>query len=69
MCKWYDSNGNYTEYSVVRMFYKQLKKINSTKAEEFRNLTEDREGITVPYQELREYAKNHDKTKELINKI
>jgi hypothetical protein len=63
-CNWYNSEGKPVEYQLVQKFYKQLKRIDSEKAQEFIAITE--RGIPVPYQELREYAKNHTKTKELI---
>ncbi len=65
---WYDTNNKVVEYKTVRTFYKKLKRYdaeNSTsKAEDFRSYCES--GIAVPYQGLRELAKNHEKTKELV---
>jgi len=66
-CKWYNSKGVLVKYNEVRKFYKQLKWVDSEKAEEFISLTE--QGIPAPYQELREYAKNHNKTKKLIQEF
>ncbi len=63
-CQWKDARGKKVPYEHVRKYYKQLKYIDPSKAEKFLKLTES--GIEVPYQELREYAKNHDKTKKLV---
>lgn len=67
---WYDANNKIVEYDTVRTFYKKLKRYDAsyetTKAEEFRSHCES--GIAVPYQGLRELAKNHEKTKELVRK-
>jgi len=48
----------------VRLFYKKLKKFNPAIADKFRNTSE--RNVNVPYRQLREYAKNHVNTKELI---
>ena len=67
---WYDKNNKIVEYDTVKTFYKQLKRYDAlhetAKAEEFRSYCES--GIAVPYQGLRELAKNHEKTKELVRK-
>jgi hypothetical protein len=62
-CKWYDFQGE-VNYQKVHKFYKQLKKIDKSKAAKFLESCES--NITIPYQELREYAKNHPKTKALV---
>ena len=62
--KWYDSSNKEVDYEDVKMFYKKLKRYNTSKAEEFRKTCES--GIAVPYQELREAAKNHSNTKNLV---
>lgn len=65
---WYDSSNSVVKYDVVKSFYKKLKRYDSehgtSKAEDFRKICES--GIAVPYQELREAAKNHDNTKKLV---
>ena len=64
---WHDREGNLVEYDKVKGFYKKLKRFdkdhNTEKAEQFRKACED--GISVPYQELRELAKNHPYTAKL----
>lgn len=65
-CKWLDKEGEEISQETVRKFYKQLKRKDSEKAKKFLDLTEGQSVIKVPYQELREYAKNHDKTKRLV---
>lgn len=66
--KWYDVNNKVVKYDDVRSFYKKLKshdKENGTnKADFFR--AEYEKNIAVPYQELRELAKNHQNTKDLV---
>ncbi len=65
---WYSANNKIVEYKTVRTFYKKLKRYDAdndtSKAEEFRDICES--GIAPPYQELREIAKNHTNTKELV---
>lgn len=67
---WYDINNKIVEYDTVKKFYKQLKRYDAlhetAKAEEFRSYCEGL--VAVPYQGLRELAKNHEKTKELVRK-
>ena len=59
------------KYEDVRTFYKKLKKYdkdkNTTKAKQFLDLNE--KNIAVPYQGLRELAKNHNNTKTLVKKF
>lgn len=66
--KWFDSNGKPVKLSVVKTFYKKLKAYDrdhdTNLAQQFREANES--GIGIPYQELREHAKNHDKTKALV---
>jgi hypothetical protein len=68
--QWYDHTDEPASYYEVRRFYKKLKKYdksnNTSKAERFLQLSET--GIAVPYQQLREYAKNHHNTTQLIDK-
>lgn len=71
-CYWFEHvNGKRKREPVnqekVRKFYKQLKKRNKKKAERFREMQEKK--VHVPYQVLREFAKNHDKTKKLVNEF
>lgn len=61
--QWYDQNGKKVDFFFPRKFYKQLKYRNPEKAKMFLDLSEK---VLIPYQNLREYAKNHDKTKNLI---
>jgi hypothetical protein len=65
---WYDKSNKIVKYGVVRTFYKKLKRYNKNKADEFRLHVENSDRFIVPYQELRELAKNHETTKELIRK-
>ncbi len=60
---WYNKDNKSTTYDKVHKFYKQLKKVNSSLADQFREASEV--GI-VPYQALRERVKSHDHTKALI---
>lgn len=62
--QWYNQKGKKVQYSEVQKFYKKLKKYDPKKADAFREKTET--GIGVPYQQLREIAKNHENTKKLI---
>jgi hypothetical protein len=66
-CNWYNAKGQPVKYRLVKKFYKQLKKIDSEKAKNFIKATES--SVAVPYQELREYAKNHTKAKTLIKEF
>ncbi|WP_417905371.1 Ulp1 family isopeptidase [Candidatus Tisiphia endosymbiont of Micropterix aruncella] len=66
-CEWYSKRGTAVDQNLVRKFYKQLKKLDPKKAQEFRETEE--KNIDVPYQKLREYAKNHDKTKKLVQEF
>lgn len=66
-CNWYNSKGIPVEYSRVKKFYKQLKRKDPKEAKRFISDTEC--GILVPYQNLREYAKNHNQTKKLIKEF
>ncbi|CAF0994568.1 unnamed protein product [Brachionus calyciflorus] len=64
---WKDKNKDEVDYSRVRKFYKRYKKCFPEKAKKFRELNEEsNQNIQVPYQVLREFAKNHDSTKEFI---
>lgn len=68
--KWYDSlTKKEASYEEVHSFYKRLKaydkKHDTDHAEKFISTNEDR--VQVPYQDLREYTKNHPHTKELID--
>lgn len=68
---WYGANNKKVKYETVRKFYKKLKRYDTdndtSKAEEF--ISHCERGIAVPYQGLRELAKNHEKTKELVRNI
>lgn len=71
-CEWYENvNGigkrKPVDQKKVRKFYKQLKTLNKEKAKHFREMQEKK--VYVPYQVLREFAKNHDKTKKLVNEF
>lgn len=71
-CEWYENvNGirkrKPVDQEKVRKFYKQLKTLNKEKAEHFREMQE--KNVFVPFQDLREFAKNHDKTKKLVNEF
>lgn len=67
---WYNKNNKIVEYDTVKTFYKKLKHYDTlhetNKAEQFRSYCEKL--VAVPYQSLRELAKNHEKTKELVKK-
>ncbi|KAJ8675510.1 hypothetical protein QAD02_011296 [Eretmocerus hayati] len=64
---WYTKNGEEANIEDVRKFYHQLKRKNPDLAKKFIAQEEDeRSGRDIPYQDIREYAKNHDKTTELI---
>lgn len=64
---WYNTKGEKVDYTKVNHFYKKLKRFDkehdTEKAKKFREACE--EGISVPYQELRELAKNHPYTAKL----
>lgn len=67
-CQWYDENKRKNvDYEVVRKYYKQLKRVNKDKAKEFLALESAK--ILVPYQHLRECAKNHRATSELVTML
>ncbi|MGV2433225.1 MAG UNVERIFIED_CONTAM: hypothetical protein LVQ98_08265 [Rickettsiaceae bacterium] len=59
------------EYTDVRKFYKQLKRYDAENdtnyVEDFLEKTE--KTVPIPYQELREYAKNHPNTKKLVGEF
>lgn len=65
---WYNNNNKIVKSETVREFYKKLKKYDkdkkTSKAEQFRTINE--KGIAVPYQDLRERAKNHENTITLV---
>lgn len=78
---WYDKKGKSVDYTIVQKFYRQFKTIDKKKAQEFRKINEKtaglkiiestdkaikQKGTLIPYQELREYVKNHNKTQELV---
>ena len=66
--KWYNARGKEVSHSDVRGYYKKLKAYDKESgtdyAEQFVAVNE--KGIKPPYQDLREYAKNHELTKELV---
>lgn len=68
---WYNKQNKEVSYSEVKTFYKKLKRYDkdkgTSKAEAFLETAE--KGVNVPYQELRELAKNHKYTKKLIQKF
>lgn len=66
-CQWYDKNGKTVDQIYVTKFYKQLKRIDRQKAQKFRESEEV--NIDVPYQQLREYLKNHENTKKLVQEF
>ena len=65
--QWYDTDDRKVEYKTVKTFYKKLKRYDTVKGTSksvyFKNNSEIGH---VPYQQLREIAKNHKYTKELI---
>ncbi|XP_076681831.1 uncharacterized protein LOC143375973 [Andrena cerasifolii] len=69
-CSWYTKDGKEANIEYVRSFYKKLKRKNPDLAKKF-IAQEEKEGAerNVPYQNIREYAKNHPKTKELIKEF
>lgn len=68
-CQWYDQNNNVAHYDDVRRYYKKLKNHDSSLAEKFLEHEGEfeRNRKNIPYRELREAAKNHAKTKELVH--
>ncbi|CAF0848599.1 unnamed protein product [Brachionus calyciflorus] len=64
---WKDKYDNIVDYSRVRKFYKKYKKVNAEEAKRFRELNEElNQNIQVPYQVLREFAKNDNFTSDFI---
>jgi hypothetical protein len=66
---WVDQEGEKTLYEEVRKFYKQLKRKDADKAKEFLKLNEESHRPSPPYQQIREYVKNHENTKELVRTL
>lgn len=64
---WTDEYGNIVEYKGVKKFYKQLKRKDAEKAKKFLEINEQGDfRPSVPYQQLREYVKDHQNTQELV---
>lgn len=72
-CIWYESNtGKQVGFDTVQQFYRQLKKYDRNLAVKF--IEEEEETFesdpkNIPYQRLREYAKDHDTTKQLVKEL
>eukprot|EP00102_Acyrthosiphon_pisum_P018971 XP_016656181.1 PREDICTED: uncharacterized protein LOC103307823 [Acyrthosiphon pisum] len=68
-CSWYTNSEEVKEANIedVKKFYKRLKKKDSDLAKKFIAQEENKGAeCNVPYQYIRDYAKNHSKTIELI---
>ncbi|CAI6347975.1 unnamed protein product [Macrosiphum euphorbiae] len=66
-CPWYTKIGTKAEFKDVKKFYKCLKTKNSDLANKFIAQEENKGAeCNIPYRDIREHAKNHSKTKELI---
>ncbi len=55
-------------YKKIRKFYRQLKKHDQKHAAIFRKQIEKHRGHMVPFREIRERIKNHQYTKDLVNR-
>lgn len=70
---WYDrETGKIIDYDKVKHFYKQLKKYSKPLAKKFLEQEEDdfeRNPENIPYQHLREYAKDHSNTKKCVQEL
>lgn len=66
--QWYDNKGGEVEFSAVRSFYKKLKRYDQEHDTSYapKFLSANESGVEVPYQSLRQWAKNHKSTKELV---
>lgn len=63
---WFTSSNSPVNYNTVRKFYKQLKRFNRKKAEQFRSLWENEVNTRVPYQALRDYVHNQIGSQQLV---
>lgn len=71
-CTWYErQTGAVVHYDTVRSFYKQLKTYNKSMAKKFLEQEDafEQNPENIPYQQLREYAKNHTKTKQFVREL
>jgi hypothetical protein len=67
---WTDEDGNIVEYKDVKKFYKQLKRKDPEKAKKFLEINEQGDSKpSVPYQQIREYVKDHPNTQELVQAL
>lgn len=72
-CKWYNQEtGDEVDYEEVEKYYEELSSDDILSAKRFLYQEEDefeKQPDNIPYQQLREYAKNHLKTKKLVQKL
>lgn len=73
---WTDKEGNKLDkegkeplYYEAKNFYKQLKRKDAVKAKNFLEINEGLYRPSPPYQQIREYVKNHENTKELVHTL
>lgn len=76
-CPWYDNEDSVVDAAEVTTVYKKLKRMdklnlgNEETAEKFleKESSFERDCKNIPYQHLREYIKNHEKTKLIIQEF
>lgn len=72
-CNWYNKEtGCEVNFKDVKNYYEQLLSVDTKSAKRFLDQEEgefEKDPDNIPYQELREYAKNHLKTKKLVQQL
>ncbi|KAF2075750.1 hypothetical protein CYY_002932 [Polysphondylium violaceum] len=65
--RWFKKNGKAVPMEEVKLYYNELLKSDEEKAKRFRLSQES--GVTPPFQEIREFLKNHQSTKNLVKQF